>query len=75
MADQGIDFFNKGDISQYMQSGLRGERAQSLKGFDDDYVYVVDYTVRSTHKIWEEAGLGRANSPRRSLPRHWAELP
>jgi predicted ester cyclase len=59
MADPAIDFFKKGDISQYMQSALRGERAQSLNGFDDDYVDIVDYIIHSTHKIWEEAGLGR----------------
>lgn len=35
-----------------------GRRRQSLAGFDDDYVDIVDYIVRCTHKIWEEKGIG-----------------
>jgi hypothetical protein len=31
---------------------------QPLSGFDDDYVDILDYIVRSTHKIWEEHGIG-----------------
>lgn len=34
------------------------EKRQSLRGFDDDYVDIVDYIVRCTHKIWEEKGMG-----------------
>lgn len=29
-------------------------RRQSLVGFDDDYVDIVDYIVRCTHRIWEQ---------------------
>jgi len=29
-----------------------------MQGFDDDYVDIVDYIVRCTHKIWEEKGMG-----------------
>ncbi len=56
MADAEIDFVKKGDIGKMIPP--RGERAQSLGGFDDDYVDIVDYILRSTHKIWEEGGLG-----------------
>jgi len=38
---------SKGDISKIMAPGQ--ERTQSLKGFDDDYVDIVDYIIRSTH--------------------------
>ena len=38
------------DISKLMNPGT--ERRQSLRGFDDDYVDIVDYIVRCTHKIW-----------------------
>ena len=38
---------------------LGGKRRQSLQGFDDDYVDIVDYIVRCTYKIWEQGGLGR----------------
>ena len=34
------------------------ERRQSMQGFTDDYVDIVDYIVRITHKIWEERNLG-----------------
>ncbi|MBV9282100.1 MAG: ester cyclase [Chloroflexi bacterium] len=33
-------------------------RRQPLHGFDEDYVDIVDYIVRCTHKIWEERGIG-----------------
>lgn len=35
------------------------ERTQSMKGFEDDYVDIIDYIVRITHRIWEEGGVGR----------------
>ena len=34
------------------------ERRQPLAGFDEDYVDIVDYIVRCTHKIWEEKNIG-----------------
>jgi predicted ester cyclase len=39
-------------------SGSGGRRRQSLAGFDADYVDIVNYIVRCTHKIWEEMGMG-----------------
>lgn len=45
------------DISRLMNPGP--EKRQSMQGFADDYVDIVDYIVRSTHKIWEERGIGR----------------
>lgn len=56
MTDQVIDFTKKGDISRYIPP--RSGRAQPLNGFDD-YTDIVDYIIRSTHKIWEEGGVGR----------------
>ena len=44
------------DFNRLMNPGT--EKRQSMKGFDDDYVDIVDYIVRCTHKIWEEKGLG-----------------
>ena len=44
------------DISQLMEPG--SETRQGMQGFDDDYVDIVDYIVRSTHKIWEGRGVG-----------------
>ncbi len=47
---------DKGDISKIMAPGQ--ERTQSMQGFDDDYVDIVDYIISCTHKIWEEHGVG-----------------
>ena len=44
------------DISKLMKPG--SEKRQPLNGFDEDYVDIVDYIVRCTHKIWEERGVG-----------------
>ena len=52
-----IDLFKKGDIRKMMAEAGSGRR-QSLQGFDEDYVDIVDYIVRCTHKIWEEGGMG-----------------
>ena len=45
------------DISKFM--ALQGTpRRQSMQGFDTDYVDIVDYIVRVTHRIWEEKAIG-----------------
>ncbi|MGQ0603908.1 MAG: ester cyclase [Anaerolineales bacterium] len=44
------------DISQLMSPS--NDQRQSMQGFDDDYVDIVDFIVRCTHKIWEEGGIG-----------------
>jgi len=36
----------------------RGKRGQSMRGFEDTYVDIVDYIVRITHRIWEDQDLG-----------------
>ena len=43
-------------ISKLMQPGV--EKRQGMRGFDADYVDIVDYIVRCTHKIWEEKQVG-----------------
>ncbi len=45
------------DIRTLMAAAGSGQR-HSMRGFDDDYVDIVDYIVRCTHKIWEEYGVG-----------------
>ncbi len=45
------------DISQLMPP-VGGEQRQSLQGFDEDFVDIVDYIIRITHRIWEEKGIG-----------------
>ena len=34
------------------------ERIQSMRGFEDTYVDIIDYIVRITHRIWEEKDIG-----------------
>ena len=34
------------------------ERLQSMRGFEDTYVDIIDYIVRITHRIWEEKDIG-----------------
>ena len=34
------------------------ERLQSMRGFEDQYVDIIDYIVRITHRIWEEKDIG-----------------
>lgn len=33
-------------------------RRQSMEGFDDEFVDIVDYILRITHRIWEEKNIG-----------------
>jgi len=53
---QNVSFDRGLDIGKMLRPGT--ERRQSLQGFDQDYVDIVDYIVRSTFKIWEQHGIG-----------------
>ena len=54
---QPVSDMSSADISKFMAGSQKG-KAQPLQGFDEDYTDIVDYIVRSTHKIWEEKGIG-----------------
>lgn len=56
MTQKDIMLQHKGDIGKMMNPG--SEKHQSMRGFDEDYVDIVDYIIRCTHKIWEEKGVG-----------------
>ncbi len=43
------------DYNDYLKNT---EKKQDLPGFDDDYLDVVDYILKITHRIWEEKGIG-----------------
>ena len=34
------------------------EKRQELPGFDEEYLDIVDYIIKITHRIWEEKGIG-----------------
>ncbi len=36
----------------------RGPRKHSMRGFEEEYVDIVDYIVRITHRIWEDQDVG-----------------
>jgi predicted ester cyclase len=52
-----FDFADRPDIKVFTDAANTGRR-QPLAGYDADYVDIVDYIVRCTHKIWEEKGIG-----------------
>jgi len=54
--DEKIEFDLNADISEMIPP--RGERRQSLEGFDEEYTDIVDYIVRCTYKIWDEKNVG-----------------
>lgn len=35
-----------------------GEKTQVLSGFDDEFIDIVDYIIRITHRIWEQKNIG-----------------
>ena len=56
MPDKPITSVIHNDISNLMNPGTA--LRQPMQGFDKDYVDIVDYIVRCTHKIWEQGGAG-----------------
>ena len=36
----------------------KGEKSQALSGFDDEFIDIVDYIIRITHRIWEQKNVG-----------------
>ncbi|GAC1628561.1 MAG: ester cyclase [Chloroflexota bacterium] len=60
-----VDFMHKGSIIEVMAAAGSG-RNQPMEGFSPDYTDIVDYIIRSTHKMWEEGALGL-------LYQHYAE--
>lgn len=48
-------------VAQRRATGVPGrttERRQPMRGFDDAYVDVVDWVIRSTDRIWEDQDIG-----------------
>ena len=55
------------DIATLMNPG--SEKRQTMRGFDERIVDIVDYHIRGTHWIWEERGVGRIyNQYRHNTP-------
>lgn len=48
----------RGRTSTDQQLLYPGERRQSMRGFEDHYTDIVDFTIRGTHRAWEEKDIG-----------------
>ncbi|WP_408008297.1 ester cyclase [Pseudalkalibacillus sp. A8] len=49
---------NKLGYSDYNEFSVNKEKKQSMRGFDDEYLDIIDYIIKCTHRIWEEKGFG-----------------
>ena len=56
-ADYSISLRAKGGTDCWLMNPSQ-ERIQSMNGFEDTYVDIVDYILRITHRIWEEKFVG-----------------
>jgi len=55
--DYTISLKSKGGTDHWlMNPGI--ERVQSMRGFEDQYVDIINYILRITHHIWEEKNIG-----------------
>jgi predicted ester cyclase len=55
--DFGISLAAKGGTDRLLLNP-GAQRAQPMRGFEDQYVDIIDYIVRITHRIWEERQIG-----------------
>ena len=50
-----VNSISYSDYNDYLKNT---SSKQDLKGFDTDYLDIVDYILKITHRIWEEKGIG-----------------
>src|SRR5207237_3432666 len=50
--------YNRGGTDTFLSRRPDHHPRQDMAGFDPDYVDIVDYIVRITHRIWEEKDIG-----------------
>lgn len=56
-SDFSISLAAKGGTDQWLLNPGT-ERLHPMRGFEDQYVDIIDYILRITHKIWEEKDIG-----------------
>lgn len=56
--DISLDSLRRGGTDDFLQKSPSHAIKHSMNGFEKDYVNIVDYIVRITHKIWEEKDIG-----------------
>lgn len=53
-----LDALRRGGTDRYLAAAPIHAARQPMPGFDPDYVNIVDYILRITHRIWEEKDIG-----------------
>ncbi len=53
-----MDNLRKGGADGFLLTKPTHATPQQMRGFDPEYVNIVDYIVRITHRIWEEKDIG-----------------
>ena len=53
-----LDAYRRGGTDQFLGQAPSHLLAQPMRGFEPQYVNIVDYIVRITHRIWEEKDIG-----------------
>jgi len=54
-----LDNYIRGGTDRFLLNPPKvSPRKQSMQGFEPQYVDIIDYIVRITHRIWEEGGIG-----------------
>ncbi len=53
-----LDAYRRGGTDRFLDRIPEGLVAQPMAGFEKEYVNIIDYIVRITHRIWEEKDIG-----------------
>ena len=53
-----LDRYRRGGTDAFLDGDRSHLERRRMDGFDPDYVDIVDYIVRITHRIWEEKDIG-----------------
>lgn len=53
-----LDALRRGGTDGFIGTPPRHAKRQAMTGFEPEYVNIVDYIVRITHRIWEEKDIG-----------------
>ena len=53
-----LDAYRKGGTDQFLNKPPTHLVKQPMRGFEPQYVNIIDYIVRITHRIWEEKDIG-----------------
>ncbi len=54
-SNESVNPLGNKDYNDYLKNT---EKKQDLPGFDPEYLDIVDYILKITHRIWEEKGIG-----------------